>query len=486
MQARVAGQRSLLVGAGLEAVGAGEPDDVGHARGDAGPQGVRGGVDGVAGHDAVRRQLAARDHHQSRHRGDDGVLAGDPAGRLGLAGGEWPQAGVDALDVLVAQGFAQHRVHVPEQVVDVGAGRRRVCLVEVPGRVGGADDPVPAPGDHEQHGGLGAHDQSGLEADPVTGYDEVDPLAGLDAERPAAAHELLDVVGPDAGGVDHHPGADGDLAAGLEVDGAGTGDPLALAQEADHLGAGREVRAVPGRGACDGRHQPRVVDLGVVVADGTGQRVGSQVGGQPQGAAPGEVPVPGQTHVVLPGHRHRVVERQTRSDVRPLPAEVGQRVEERHRPDEVRRQPGQQQAALRQRLADQPEVEHLQVAQPAVDQLAGPRRRAGREVALLHQAGREAAGDRVQRGAGADHSPTDDEHVELLRVESSEGRRTSGRGQRGHGVRTIRVRVPSESSRSRAIGWSCCVRCTTSRSRSCTASAGDSAPTRATGRPSGS
>ena len=104
-----------------------------------------------------------------------------------------------------------------------------------------------------------------------------------------------------------------------------------------------------------------------------------------------------------------------------------QRVEERHRPDQVRRQPGQQQAALLQRLADQAEVEHLQVAQAAVDQLAAARAGAGGEVALLEQGGGEAAGDRVERDPGADDAAADDEHVEL-------GPALGGRTQRGQGL----------------------------------------------------
>ena len=99
-------------------------------------------------------------------------------------------------------------------------------------------------------------------------------------------------------------------------------------------------------------------------------------------------------------------------DVRPLPRAV-QRVEERHRPDQVRREPGQQQAALLQGLAHQSEVEHLQVAQPTVDELAAARAGAGREVALLDQPGGQAAGRRVEGGAGTDDAAADDEQVEL-------------------------------------------------------------------------
>ena len=110
----------------------------------------------------------------------------------------------------------------------------------------------------------------------------------------------------------------------------------------------------------------------------------------------------------------RVVEQQPGADVGPLPAAVGQRVEERHRPHQVRRQPVEQQPALLERLADQAEVEHLEVAQPAVDQLAAAAAGAAGQVALLQQAGAEPAGHRVERDARADDTAADDEDVELV------------------------------------------------------------------------
>ena len=67
---------------------------------------------------------------------------------------------------------------------------------------------------------------------------------------------------------------------------------------------------------------------------------------------------------------HRVVQHEPRADVRPLDDLPVQRVEERHRPHQVRREPGNQQVALPQRLPDQLEVALLQVAEAAVDQLA--------------------------------------------------------------------------------------------------------------------
>jgi hypothetical protein len=79
---------------------------------------------------------------------------------------------------------------------------------------------------------------------------------------------------------------------------------------------------------------------------------------------------------------------------------------------QVRGQPADEQAALVQRLAHQREVEHLQVAQPAVHELAGPAGRARGPVALLEQPDGQAAAGRVEGRAGAGDTAADDEDVE--------------------------------------------------------------------------
>ena len=151
----------------------------------------------------------------------------------------------------------------------------------------------------------------------------------------------------------------------------------------------------------------------VVVLQGAHQRVLAQRRHHPQGAAAGEVAVVGHAPRPPRQQRQRVVERDARTRVEPLPAPVLQRVQERHRPHEVRGEGLDEQTPLRQRLGDQPEVEHLQVAQAAVDQLAGAAGRAGGEVARLHQPHRQAPRGGVQRGPGPDHAAADDQDVEL-------------------------------------------------------------------------
>jgi hypothetical protein len=100
---------------------------------------------------------------------------------------------------------------------------------------------------------------------------------------------------------------------------------------------------------------------------------------------------------------------------------MGQWVEERHRPDQVWRQPVEEEAALLERLSHQAEVEHLEVAEPAVDQLAAAAAGAAGQVALLHESGGQAAGDRVEGDAGADDTAADDEHVELVGAARRQG-----------------------------------------------------------------
>jgi hypothetical protein len=107
-------------------------------------------------------------------------------------------------------------------------------LVEVPVSVGGADDPVPAPGNHEQHALLGAQDDPGVGVDPIPRNHQVDPVGCADPEPPATADHLLNVIGPYPRGVDHLAGPHRDFLAGLQIANLNAGHPLALAEESGH------------------------------------------------------------------------------------------------------------------------------------------------------------------------------------------------------------------------------------------------------------
>ena len=99
----------------------------------------------------------------------------------------------------------------------------------------------------------------------------------------------------------------------------------------------------------------------------------------------------------------------------------------------MRRDRREEQAALLEGLVDEAEVEHLEVAQAAVDELARARAGAAGVVARLDEAGRETPRHGVERDAAADDAPADDEDVELLAgAEPLEGGRAC-RGGEGHG-----------------------------------------------------
>ena len=78
------------------------------------------------------------------------------------------------------------------------------------------------------------------------------------------------------------------------------------------------------------------------------------------------------------------------------------------------------QLALEQRLAHEPEVEVLQVAQAPVDELARAAGGSRGEVGALEQRHAVAARGRVQRHAGAGDAAADDDHVELVLREGRE------------------------------------------------------------------
>ena len=111
--------------------------------------------------------------------------------------------------------------------------------------------------------------------------------------------------------------------------------------------------------------------------------------------------------------RHDVVEVQPHPDqaIRAGAVEGGH--DQRQRAHQMRRQ-RHHQLALEQGLADEPEVEVLQVAQAAVDELAraagGPRG----EVRALEQRHAVAARGGVQRDARAGDAATDDDDIELV------------------------------------------------------------------------
>ena len=79
------------------------------------------------------------------------------------------------------------------------------------------------------------------------------------------------------------------------------------------------------------------------------------------------------------------------------------------------------QRALEQRLAHQPEVEVLQVAEAAVDELRRAAGGAGGVVLALDEGDAVAARGGVQRAAGAGYPAADDDDVEVVGLEGGQG-----------------------------------------------------------------
>ncbi len=236
-----------------------------------------------------------------------------------------PQSRVHAVDVVVGERRREHGVDVAEDVIDVGFGGRRVREVEIPVGVGGADDPVRAPWDHEQHGLLGAQDDRHLADDAVARHHHVHTLGRADTEPAALLGQRLDLVGPHAGRVDHHMAVHlGDVAV-LGVSDLHAGDAITLAQQRDRLGRRPNDRSIVSRGARHVHRVPGVVDDGVVVADATDQRTALEARRQPQGARLEQMLLCGNGF----GAAELVVEKDACRHVGPLPPPVGQREQER-------------------------------------------------------------------------------------------------------------------------------------------------------------
>ena len=114
----------------------------------------------------------------------------------------------------------------------------------------------------------------------------------------------------------------------------------------------------------------------------------------------------------LPAAQVVVEEQAERAASRPAAGPL-MRQHEAQRPHDVRRD-APQHLALGQRLAHQPEIVVLEVAQAAVDQLGGARRGAAGEVAHLAQEHGQAAAGSVAGDAAAVDAATDDGQVEDL------------------------------------------------------------------------
>ena len=254
--------------------------------------------------------------------------------------------------------------------------------------------------------------------------------AGRDPRHVLLLDDLgTDPVGPDAGRVDDVLGLDLEAFPRLGLD-RGDADRAALAREhLGHLSPVQHDRAEALGLAEDRQGQPHVVGLAVVEEVGVVGLLWLQRGNQLQHLVavdravavrrPVEVLILllGGAHLAAaatdPRRRHHVVhvEPPPQFAVAALLGEGGD--DEGRRVDQVRRQLHHQ-LALQERLADQAEVEVLQVAETAVDHLRGAAGGADRVIAPLQQSHRVATRGGVEGDAGAGDPAADHDHLEAL------------------------------------------------------------------------
>jgi hypothetical protein len=251
-----------------------------------------------------------------------------------------------------------------------------------------------------------------------------------------------DAVRPDAGRVDHVLTQDLERLAGL---GLAARDALRDAVLLDKL---RHLDAVQGNGAEplglaeDREDQARVVGLAVVeevglarVKCGEGGNQLRGLGARDRAVAVGRpaLRIGGRVRALTaeghlapslppradPGGRHHVVHVEADSDQAVLPSLTQARDQERGRIDEVRRHLDHE-LALEQRLANQAEVEVLEVAQAAVDHLRRAARGTRRPIGALDDRDRVAARSSVQGDTGSGDAAADHDHIPLLSLECVE------------------------------------------------------------------
>ena len=262
----------------------------------------------------------------------------------------------------------------------------------------------------------------------------MDSLAGEHLQSPGAAREVLGLFGPHTGGVDDPVSLDGQLVAGLQVDGLNSASPAASVLEdlGDPNAAGSGSPVLDG-GTNQRDHEAGVVDTGVVELDGADEGVLLDLGETPHGPGLGEVPLDRHGLAAFGSDaREGVVHADANRGVGALDDGGLQRPQEGLRLDEVRGDRGQQPATFPEGLGHQLEIEVVKVAKPAVHQPGRTRRRSGGPVLALDDGGAQAAGRGVESDPCAGDAATNDEDIEFLGGHGLKGCSTLFLGQDCH------------------------------------------------------
>ena len=360
-------------------------------------------------------------------------------GGFRVTGQQGTQTHIHALDIVVRNGVIEYCVHVIEHVLNICGGGRRMCLVVVPVGVGGANDPVASPGNNKEHRLLGAQQESHDRLEAITRNHNVDPLRCPHAQRAAIVDKLLGGSSPHSGGVNDLLGADGEFTSGFQVAHGDADDLTLLLQEANDFGAVRRVSAVGDRRANQVHHVAGVIDAAVVVAHATDDPGGLETWCGQTNLALAQVTVVSDAGATATGIRKDVIEQHARTHIGAFPDGVLHGVEKTYGLHQVGSQLLQQQPTLGERFLHQVEVELLEVANTAVNQLGRAAGGSGSPVLCFDHTDVQTARSRIQSTARAHDAATNDKNVEFFCR---------------HGSQRFSTRVCIEHTLSRELGRS--------------------------------
>ncbi len=304
--------------------------------------------------------------------------------------------------------------------------------------VGGPHERAAEPGQREDRPvATGRDDRGRAEGQVPLGEDYVGAPARVDVGNLGLGVDLLgaEPICPHPGRVDHLVGAHIERATARAIDAAHPGGATALLEQLLDLAAVDAHRAEALGLPEHGEREPHVVGLAVVEEVAAGRAPRGQRGqvledlvGADRAVTVGAPVLTGSVAVTKaavgataqPLARHHVVhvERHAHEAVGVPAVEGGD--DHGQGLDQVRGELDHQRA-LEQRLADEPEIEALQVAQAAVHELRRSARGPGRVVAALDEGHAVAPRGGVESDARAGDSATDHDHVEPLGLEGGEG-----------------------------------------------------------------
>ena len=278
----------------------------------------------------VGRVLPSGDGDEAGDRLADSVFSRELARRIAFSLEQGAQTGIYPFDVFVPKRLSEDRVDAVKQVVDVTTTRSGMCEIEIPVRVGGADDPVILPGNDEEHALFSSQDQPGIAVDSVARDDEMDAFRRAHVNS-SAAGTLLDMVCPDAGGVHHLPRFDREILSRLETPRIDASDPRAGHLEIDRANTRECDRAVDASGAHEGQGVSRIIHPRIEILNPPDHLISPKAGKASQHAAPSEMAMSRQRTSAS----EYVVEKRSSPDIETFPKPVNKGVEEGHGTNQV-------------------------------------------------------------------------------------------------------------------------------------------------------